>query len=129
MTKYTLKQTFEIRCELPDFNTIVNTSKTHWSKYSSPKKGYDAIVSAYARQKLKPVENYPVDIHCHWVVPNRRKDPDGISAGAKFILDGLVKAGILRNDGFSEVCKITHEFSVDRRNPKIIVTILEVDHE
>jgi len=124
-----MKQVLTIPVILPDLNSIISNSKSHWSNYASPKKAYDAIVSAFARQKLKPVENYPVDIHCHWVVPNRRKDPDGISAGAKFILDGLVKAGILRNDGFSEVCKITHEFSVDRRNPKIIVTILEVDHE
>ena len=120
-----MKQTFEIRCELPDFNTIVNTSKTHWSKYSSPKKGYDAVVSAYARQQLKPVQKYPVDIEIHWVCKDKKKDKDNISAGKKFIMDGLVKSGILPSDGWKHVGDFTDKFSVDRQKPRIIVTIKE----
>ena len=120
-----MKQTFEIRATLPSLNEIIDSSKTHWSKYASPKKGYTEIVAAFARQQLKPVENYPVDIEIHWFCKDKKKDKDNISAGKKFIMDGLVKSGILLSDGWMHVGDFTDKFSVDRRNPKIVVTIKE----
>jgi hypothetical protein len=33
-----------------------------------------------------------------WVEPNRRRDPDNVSCGKKFILDALVFAGVLYGD-------------------------------
>lgn len=39
-----------------------------------------------------------------FVEPNRKRDPDNISAGAvKMLLDGLRKAGALENDGWKQV--------------------------
>ena len=117
-----MKQSFEVRASLPDLNKIIAESKIYWGKYAKSKKGYDMIVAAFAK-RLKPVRSYPVEIHCCWRTADRRKDPDNIAAGIKFILDGLVKAGILRGDGFSEVSKITHEFTVDKSNIGVEVTL------
>lgn len=119
-----MKQTFVIKSLLPSMNEIINSSKTHWSRYSRPKKILnDAIVAVFAKQQVKPVTEYPVDIYCHWIIPNKRKDPDNISAGVKFVLDGLVNAGILRNDGQKEIKTIHHKFSVDKLHPRIEVTL------
>ena len=118
-----MKQTLIITCELPDLNSIIQSSKISPYKYAKSKKGYDSIVSAFAKEKLKPITKYPVDIYCHWVVKNKKKDPDGISAGTKFLLDGLVKAGILSNDNFAAINSIHHSFEVDSINPRIEVIL------
>ena len=39
----------------------------------------------------------PVDVTCTWITKDLRKDLDNVSAGIKFVLDGLVQAGILRD--------------------------------
>ena len=36
----------------------------------------------------------------HWIVSFRR-DPDNVAAGAKFILDGMQKAGVIKNDNLT----------------------------
>ncbi len=121
-----MKQTMEIRTELPSLNEIIASSKTHWSKYASPKKGYTAIVAAHAKQQLKPVKRQ-VDIHCHWICRNKRKDKDNIaSGGLKFILDGLVKGKILPNDNWKWVGNISHSFEADKQNVGVVVTIFSL---
>ena len=117
-----MKQTFTIPIIFPSLNEIIESSKTHWSKYSKPKKGYTEIVASFAKQQLKPVKRQ-IDIHCHWICRDKRKDPDNIATGVKFILDGLVKAGILKNDGFNEIKSIHHTFEVDKQNVGVVVTI------
>ena len=101
----------------------MHSIKKHWSKYSNPKKRYTFFIAVLARQQLKPVNKYPVYITCVWYCKDRRKDPSNRAAGIKFIEDGLVEAGILRNDGFNEIRKITHEFHVDKKNARVEVTL------
>lgn len=113
---------------LPDLNEIIamnkqDTRKTKYAVYSTAKKNYDNVVVAYAGHQINPVKKYPIDIHCHWICPNKRKDKDNVAAGIKFILDGLVKANIIKSDGWKHVRNISHSFDVDKDNPRIIITI------
>ena len=39
----------------------------------------------------------------HWYCQDFRRDPDNIEHGQKYILDGLVRAGILPNDGMKNL--------------------------
>lgn len=41
----------------------------------------------------------------------------------KFILDALVKAGILAGDGRKNVVGFSDEFHVDPGNPRVVITI------
>lgn len=41
----------------------------------------------------------PVDIELSWVEANRRRDQDNVTSAQKFLLDGLVEAGVLHGDG------------------------------
>jgi len=47
-------------------------------------------------------------------------------AGQKFILDGLVQAGVLSNDGWKQIGKVTHDFKIDRQNPRVEVELKEI---
>ena len=73
---------------------------------------------ALARRQLCPIRSGRVHLSFVWFCRNRRKDPDNISsAGRKIILDGLVSAGILQNDGW----KFSDSFEVGRDQPREVV--------
>lgn len=73
-------------------------------------------------QKIKRVEG-PVFVVCSWFCKNKRKDKDNISFAKKFILDGLVKAGVLTEDGWDEVVGFQDAFLVDKENPRVEVNL------
>lgn len=109
--------------ELPDINQIIAASKSHHMKYSSMKKEYTDLVTWIARGKGKFKR---IDLDITWHCKNRRKDKDNICGGGiKFILDGLVASGMIKNDGWNEVNDFTHRFRVDKLNPRIEVAITE----
>lgn len=66
----------------------------------------------------------PVKIKCTWFESNIRRDPDNIFAGVKFILDGLVKSGVLENDGQKWIKGIDHELGpVSKSRPGVLVEL------
>ena len=112
------------RLELPALNEIINANRTtrtvttkrgrkvRLSKGADQKKRYTNLVAQLVRGKTKPVPQKPLVWHFHWTCKNRKHDPDNISAGAKFILDGLQQAGIISGDGWNQVSAILHTFEV-----------------
>lgn len=110
--------------ELPDLNKIIDVSKKHWAKYYAFKKRFTGLVKLLAiRANLRPVERYPVALAIDWYCKDRRKDPDNIAHAKKYILDGLVEAGILQSDGFKCIMGFKDSFFIDKRNPRIEVKI------
>lgn len=58
-----------------------------------------------------------------WHEKNRQRDPDNVAAGGrKLVLDGLVVAGVLPNDGWANVAGWTDEFTAPDR-PGVAVAI------
>lgn len=112
---------FVIPGELPDLNQIIKASKAHWAAYNNMKREYTALVKLSAGRL--PKIDKKADIIIRWFAKNKRKDPDNIAAGVKFLLDGLVEAGKLKNDGWNQVNSISHLFEVDKENPRVEVTI------
>lgn len=111
--------------ELPDLNQIIGASKDHWGSYSSLKKANTQLVAFCTKQATK--QKYKkIDLEITWYCKNKRKDKDNIMAGTKFILDGLVEAGIIKNDGWANVGDIRHKFDVDKQAPRVEVKITEV---
>jgi Holliday junction resolvase RusA-like endonuclease len=112
--------------ELPDLNQIIAETKGHWGNYSTLKKTNTQIVAYCAKQTTK--QKYKkIDLDITWHCKNKRKDKDNIMAGGlKMILDGLVVAGVIKNDGWSEIGSINNHFEVDKDNPRVEVKITEV---
>ena len=70
----------------------------------------------------------PIEITYKFYEINRKRDLDNISAFAhKVIQDALVKAGTIENDGWKHIKGFTDEFYVDSENPRIEITLKEVD--
>lgn len=116
---------------LPDLNEMIAAAKVrrgNWCKYNDLKDHWTGVVAIYAHlQKLQPIPG--AHFRFEWHRKNKRIDPDNISAGAKFVLDALVKAGIIENDGWSEVLSITHTFTKATENKVIIIMETEEENE
>ncbi len=115
--------------ELPDLNTIIAESKRgrgKWQPYNELKQEHTNIVAWIAKSEIKK-QLKKIDLEITWICKNRRKDKDNIMAGGlKMILDGLVVAGVIKNDGWSEIGSINNHFEVDKDNPRVEVCITEV---
>ena len=81
------------------------------------------------RLQLKRLKiQQPVHIRYKFFELNRRRDLDNIAGVAhKFIQDSLVRCGVLENDGWDQIMGFSDAFFVDRHNPRIEVTIREVE--
>jgi Holliday junction resolvase RusA-like endonuclease len=112
-----MTQTFTIPGQLPSFNQMSQSSR-----YDKSGKEATIAIAFLAEQCLNPLTG-PADLQFHWVCKNRRRDKDNIVGGRKYILDALVMAKILPNDGWDWVGDFHDTFSVDRKNPRVIVTI------
>lgn len=111
--------------QLPGENEIIEASKAHWSVYRDMKEDYTNLVAWSAKsQNVQNVQSASFIIT--WVEPNRKRDKDNIAAGAKFIFDGLVTAGVLKNDGWKQIGDVNHRYDVDKLNPRVEVEIIEI---
>ena len=88
---------FMITERMPGLNDIIKVSKAHWAAYSTMKKKYTEI-ACKAAVDLRQAEG-KIMLHIEWHEPkNGRRDPDNIWVSKKFILDGLVCAGVIPDD-------------------------------
>ena len=112
--------------ELPDLNEIIRIAKSHFAAYAKAKGVHTEAVAWECVGCPRGQLTMPVDIICTWITKDLRKDPDNVSAGVKFILDGLVQAGVLPDDRRKQINSIKHEFGVDKHNPRVEVVLTEV---
>lgn len=112
---------------LPSLNEMINASKRNKYAYVKMKDTAIRLVVWSAKiSKVQPITEKH-DYEITWFCPNMRKDKDNIVAGQKFIWDGLQELGILKNDGWGQIGKVTHDHQIDKKNPRIEVrTIQEV---
>ncbi len=126
-----LAQMLTIQGRLPGLNEILNAAKAdhghpnskgyRWNPYGDMKKKWlHWITPFFKKAHIKPMA------HCHasfkWFEPDRRRDPDNIVAGMKFIFDAMVAEKLLPNDGWKQIHGFDHTFEVDPENPRVEVT-------
>ena len=115
---------FVIPGQLPDLNQTIAASKQHWNNYAVEKRRQTHRVAWLVRAAgLKPITR-PVRIKFTWICKDRRKDKDNVRFAAKYILDGLVAAGILADDGWGQINGFEDHFAVDPKCPRIEVELI-----
>lgn len=110
---------------LPGLNEIIKAAKQGRGKYQPyaiMKEQYTSDIGWLA--KKLPAYNR-VDITITWYEPNRRRDPDNVVGGTKFIMDGLVAGGAIRDDSQRYINSIAHRFELDRENPRVEINVEE----
>lgn len=114
-----------IQGRLPTLNEIINAAKGNKFKYAKMKQENDDLVGWSAIEQKIPFA-LRADFEILWICKDQTFDKDNIVAGQKFIFDGLRKVGKIRNDGWKEIGKISHDFAVDKLNPRVEIIITEV---
>lgn len=115
---------FIIPGRLDGLNEYTNECRRNpYSGANMKKRNEKTIMSSIVAHRLTPVTE-AVYLRFNWIEPNKRRDKDNIASAKKFIIDALVKSGILENDGWKNVIGFSDRFSVDKNNPRIEVEIL-----
>ena len=70
-------------------------------------------------QKFKLDHGFKYDIIFTWFKPDNRKDHDNICFAKKFILDGIIKAGVLPNDNPKFIGDFQDKFVLDKTRPYV----------
>ena len=113
-----------IEGRLPNLNDYTNACRSNRIAGARMKQESERIITAYIQQQLQGVAfTGAVRLTFRWYEPDRRRDLDNICFAKKFILDALVKNGILVNDSWQWVKGFTDEFFIDKENPRIEVEI------
>ena len=111
-----------INCHLPDLNSYINAERTNKYRAAKMKKEATANVCWLAKQSKVKI-NYLCDIRFVWHKPDNRKDHDNICFAKKFILDGLVDAGVLKNDNPKHVWDFQDTFFVDKKLKRVVCLV------
>lgn len=121
-----LVQIFNLDGQLPGLNDLLAAAKAgrgRSNQYARVKRAEtDRIAWLVRAARLRPVPS--VRMTFAWRELARRRDPDNFCAGGrKLILDALVKAGVLKNDGWGQVLSWSDTWTVDLRRPGVEVTL------
>lgn len=124
-----MKQTFILNYIPTDANNYINAERTNRFMAAEIKKretntAYRSFLNQFIEEFKKPVH-----IKFIWYVKKSKngklKDPDNIAFAKKFILDGLVDAGVIVNDTLKEIYSLKDEFIIDT-DEQVIIDISEV---
>lgn len=113
-TRITLEYTFE------NLNEMIRLSRGNRYGANNQKKQEMQYVR-FATMRIPKVTEYPIKMTFIWHVPNKNRDIDNMVG--KNIIDGLVKARILKNDNLTCVSEITYKAVIDdEQKVEIILT-------
>lgn len=120
--------TFTIPGEMVTFNEYDKVARGGWQGANRLKGEQDWLVYLAIRKCLGPEvtlmkDAYPITVHFKWYRRNADFDIDNISFAAKYILDGMQKAKLIKRDNQKHVCGRSDEFLVDATNPRTEVTL------
>lgn len=110
--------------ELIDLNTYIHTFNNNRFGANEIKQTMTFLVAAKCKEqkitKLDKIRKFT----CIWRHKDKRKDFDNVEFGVKWIKDGLVKAGVVANDGWKHFPPRTlHKHEVCPDNPGVTVII------
>lgn len=115
--------TFTVPATLPGLNEYIRACRTNANVGNSMKaKAQVTVTWGIQMAHLEPFDG-PVFLSFAWYEGDRRRDVDNVAFAKKFILDALVEAGILAGDGRKHVVGFSDEFPIDKRSPRVVVTI------
>ena len=120
---------FTIDEKLPSFNDYQLACRRNKYEGAKLKADVENLIYTYVRwgivrKTLFPVKSYPVEIRIEWHERTKKRDVDNIQSSKKFILDALVKQGILTDDGRKYVKQI-HDTVKDDVKDYVFVEIIE----
>lgn len=120
---------FVIKKKLPSLNEwwyALAANKYMGAKF---KRDIEEAIGLYIRQALASKTLHkveaPVVINFEWHERTKRRDADNIASAKKFILDALVKQGVLKDDSRKYV-KGFYDKIIDDTKDYVVVELIEI---
>lgn len=124
--KSSLVQSFTIPGRLPGLNEYTRSCRGNKYGGNNVKQDAQTLVGIALRAARLRGVRAPVRMAFRWYEEDKRRDIDNIAFAKKFILDALVKTGILPDDSRKWLLSFVDEFpEPDKSNPRIEVEIEE----
>lgn len=92
----------KIKYKFPSLNDYISAERTNKHIAAKMKKELTELV-AYECKAQKIPKMDKVKISYTWFEKNKRRDKDNIAFNKKFIQDGLVHAGVIKNDNWEYI--------------------------
>lgn len=118
-----------IEGELTALNEFIDAERRNRyiaAKIKKDETGYCQDVAKKSGLKLQETD-FPCALIITWYVKNKRKDADNIAFAKKFILDGLVEAGVLPNDNRKYVQGFIDVVKEDKERQRIEITFVPIE--
>jgi Holliday junction resolvase RusA-like endonuclease len=116
---------FLLNGELTDLNTYINAERGNKFNGAKIKKTETERIVWEVKNQCKHAKvSCEFKLFIRWFVKDKKKDPDNVAFAKKFILDGMVSAGLINTDGMKQVTSFQDEFYVDKEHPRIEVYLL-----
>lgn len=122
-----MQASFTIEGRMPGLNEYTKKNRSDVHAGAAMKRRETERAAHAARAAHVPRFERPVRVTFHWFEPGRgrKRDLDNVAFAKKFVLDGLVMAGVLADDGPGYVVGFADVFSYCA-DPHIVVTVSEV---
>lgn len=105
---------------IPPSNNKYMGNSRNFNEYRLKKQEWEwLVISAIKKKPKKPYTKAMVSIN-YFFPDKRRRDPDNYSG--KFLLDGLVKGGVIADDSFSNI-ELRLNGGYDKYNPRTEIEI------
>ena len=120
MKKHT--EYIEIIGRLPGTNEIITAAKKvgNGSVYTRMKRKFTSELAYRFRNGLDGVYEL-ISLKLIWNEKKRYRDPDNVMGGIKFILDGLVQAGIIPDDNYKHIGAIEQEVKYGEKDSIMVI--------
>lgn len=113
---------YSFECPLPPtLNDQVNDARTNRYKSAATKKKWTGLVADIVADA--PKFEGDVWVMYQWFVKNFRRDGDNVKASAKYLMDGLEIAGVIRNDNLSVIQSPQIDYFYRATEDYVIVTL------
>ena len=113
-------QSFEVPGRFPSLNDYLRIRNPR--QRAALKRELDHRVAWAAKEAgVRPVKRFMVRVV--WFEPNARRDWDNVRSGIKFVLDGLVAAGVIKDDSRKYVEQCPDRVLTDRARPRVVVEV------
>lgn len=124
-----MEKKLKLPIRLPSLNEYINECRLSPKAGGRMKRRDEDTVIANILMQFPDVKFVnPVIMNYLWVEKNKKRDKDNVSSyGRKVIQDALVDTGVLEGDGWDHIEGFSDAFMVDAENPRIEVTISEVN--
>ena len=122
-----MKAILKIQYKFPSLNQYTGANrKDRYAGAKMKKELTDIVAWECVHQKIGKFKR--IKLNFVWHEKTRKRDKDNICFSKKFILDGMIKSGVIQNDGWKEIAGFTDNFVISEWQG-VEVEIIEVEGE